>query len=164
DGKVVYAVVRTRVNLAAVWDMVEADQNAVGIGAHGFLLDDYGIRLAVSETKGHREQAESLIYKPIAAIDPEPVTKLVADKRVRPSVRLARRSARRPPGRPVMWASASRASTRAPATTSPARSRRRSTACSTRSATTRSPTRAARAATIERARAVDARRREGLPR
>jgi len=81
DGKVVYAVVRTRVNLAAVWDMVEADQNAVGVGAHGFLLDDYGIRLAVSETKGHREQAESLIYKPIAAIDPETVTKLVADKR-----------------------------------------------------------------------------------
>jgi len=81
DGKVVYAVVRTRVNLAAVWDMVEADAGAVGVGAHGFLVDDYGIRLAVSETKGHRDQAESLIYKPIAPIDSETVTKLVADKR-----------------------------------------------------------------------------------
>jgi len=81
DGKVVYAVVRTRVNLAAVWDMVEADEGAVGIGAHGFLVDDYGIRIAVSETKGRRDQAESLIYKPIAAIDSETVTKLVADKR-----------------------------------------------------------------------------------
>jgi len=81
DGKVVYAIVRTRVNLAAVWDMVEADAGAVGVGAHGFLVDDYGIRLAVSETKGHRDQAESLIYKPIAPIDSETVTKLVADKR-----------------------------------------------------------------------------------
>jgi C4-dicarboxylate-specific signal transduction histidine kinase len=81
DGQRVYAVVRTRVNLTAVWDIVETDQGAVGVGAHGFLVDDYGIRLAVSETKGHRDQAESLIYKPIAPIDTETVTKLVADKR-----------------------------------------------------------------------------------
>ena len=81
DGRVVLAVVRTRVNLAAVWDIVETDQGAVGEGAHGFLVDDYGIRLAVSETKGRRELAESLIYKPIAPIDADTVTKLVADKR-----------------------------------------------------------------------------------
>jgi methyl-accepting chemotaxis protein len=81
DGKIVLAVVRTRVNLAAVWDIVETDAGSVGIGAHGFLVDDYGIRLAVSETKGHRDQAELLIYRPIAPIDPETVTKLVADKR-----------------------------------------------------------------------------------
>ena len=81
DGQKVLAVVRTRVNLAAVWDIVETDAGSVGEGAHGFLVDDYGIRLAVSETKGHRDQAESLIYKPIAPIDAETVTKLVADKR-----------------------------------------------------------------------------------
>lgn len=81
DGKVTYAVVRTRVNLAAIWDIVETDAGSVGIGAHGFLLDDYGIRLAVSETKGHRDQAELLIYRPIAPIDPATVKKLVADKR-----------------------------------------------------------------------------------
>jgi len=81
DGKVVLAVVRTRVNLAAVWDIVETDAGSVGMGAHGFLVDDYGIRLAVSETKGHRDQAELLIYRPIAPIDPATVTKLVADKR-----------------------------------------------------------------------------------
>ncbi|HKY50567.1 MAG TPA: cache domain-containing protein, partial [Candidatus Limnocylindria bacterium] len=81
DGKVVFAVVRTRVNLAAVWDIVESDAGSVGVGAHGFLVDDYGIRLAVSETKGHRDQAESLIYKPIAPIEDATVTKLVADKR-----------------------------------------------------------------------------------
>ena len=78
---VVLAVVRTRVNLASVWDIVEGDAGSVGEGAHSFLVDDYGIRLAVSETRGHRDQAESLIYKPIAAIDPEVAKKLAADKR-----------------------------------------------------------------------------------
>jgi len=57
----VIAVVRSRLNLTAIWSVVEADTNSVGAGAHSFLLDDYGIRLAVSETKGHRDQAESLI-------------------------------------------------------------------------------------------------------
>jgi C4-dicarboxylate-specific signal transduction histidine kinase len=80
NGAVV-AVVRTRVNLAAIWDLVEADAGSVGVGAHSFLVDDYGIRLAVSETKGRRDQAESLIYKPIAPIDAETVKKLVADRR-----------------------------------------------------------------------------------
>jgi C4-dicarboxylate-specific signal transduction histidine kinase len=80
DGKVL-AVVRTRVNMAAIWDVVEGDLGAVGAGAHGFLVDDYGIRLAVSETKGHRDQAEALIYQPIAPIDAETAKKLAADKR-----------------------------------------------------------------------------------
>ena len=77
----VVAVVRSRLNLTAIWGVVEADANSVGAGAHSFLLDDYGIRLAVSETKGHRDQAESLIYKPIAPIAPDVATKLAADKR-----------------------------------------------------------------------------------
>ena len=82
DGNgAVLAVVRSRLNLTAVWSVVEADGNSVGAGAHGFLLDDYGIRLAVSETKDHRDQAEKLIYKPIAPIAPEVATKLAADKR-----------------------------------------------------------------------------------
>src|SRR5439155_664459 len=33
DGKLVYAVVRTRVNMAAVWDIVETDAGSVGEGA-----------------------------------------------------------------------------------------------------------------------------------
>ncbi len=81
DGRVVLAVVRTRVNLAAIWDIVETDQGSVGAGAHGFLVDDYGIRLAVSETKGQRDKAESLIYKPIAPIEAATAQKLIADKR-----------------------------------------------------------------------------------
>src|SRR2546426_9535566 len=80
-GGQVVAVVRTRVNLNSVWDLVEADAGSVGSGAHGFLVDDYGIRIAVSETKGHRDQAESLIYKPIAPINPDVAKKLAADRR-----------------------------------------------------------------------------------
>ena len=80
-NNVVVAVVRTRVNLAAIWDIVESDAGSVGVGAHSFLVDDYGIRLAVSETKGNRAQAESLIYKPIAPIDADTAKKLAADKR-----------------------------------------------------------------------------------
>ena len=81
SNNVVVAVVRTRVNLAAIWDIVESDAGSVGVGAHSFLVDDYGIRLAVSETKGNRTQAESLIYKPIAPIDADTAKKLAADKR-----------------------------------------------------------------------------------
>ncbi len=81
SNNVVVAVVRTRVNLAAIWDIVESDAGSVGVGAHSFLVDDYGIRLAVSETKGNRAQAESLIYKPIAPIDADTAKKLAADKR-----------------------------------------------------------------------------------
>ena len=77
----VLAVVRTRVNLTAIWDLVEGDSGAVGAGSHGMLLDDYGIRLAVSETKGRRDRAEQLIYRPIAPIEPSTVEKLQADKR-----------------------------------------------------------------------------------
>ena len=80
NGSVV-AVVRSRLNLTAIWSVVEADANSVGAGAHSFLVDDYGIRLAVSETKDHRDQAESLIYKPIAPIAPDVAAKLAADKR-----------------------------------------------------------------------------------
>src|SRR5437660_9091285 len=78
---VVVAVVRARVNLAAVWDIVERDAGSVGVGARSFLVGDCGLRLAVSETKGHRDQAETLIYKPIAPIDAATAKTLAADKR-----------------------------------------------------------------------------------
>ncbi len=68
-------------NLAAIWDLVERDASSVGAGSHGTFLDDQGIRLAVSETKGRREKAEALIYRPIAPIDIETAKKLQADKR-----------------------------------------------------------------------------------
>ncbi|HEV8469954.1 MAG TPA: cache domain-containing protein [Candidatus Limnocylindria bacterium] len=78
---VLVGVVRSRVNLTPIWDLVEGDLGSVGLGAHSFLVDDYGIRLAVSETKGNRDKAESLIYKPIAPIERETALRLAADKR-----------------------------------------------------------------------------------
>jgi C4-dicarboxylate-specific signal transduction histidine kinase len=80
DG-VLVGVVRSRINLARIWDLVEADLGSVGAGARAFLVDDYGIRLAVSETKGNREKADSLIYKVIAPIDHDVAIRLATDKR-----------------------------------------------------------------------------------
>ena len=80
DG-VLVGVVRSRINLSQIWDLVEGDQGSVGANSRAFLVDDYGIRLAVSETKGNRDRAESLIYKPIAPIDRETATRLATDKR-----------------------------------------------------------------------------------
>jgi len=80
DG-VLVGVVRSRINLGQIWEFVEGDQGAVGANSRSFLVDDYGIRLAVSETKGNRDKAESLIYKPIAPIDRETATRLATDKR-----------------------------------------------------------------------------------
>ena len=74
-------VVRSRLNLSQIWDLTESDGGSVGAGAHAFLVDDYGIRVAVSETKGNRDKAESLIYKPVAPIDHDTAIKLAADKR-----------------------------------------------------------------------------------
>jgi len=80
DG-VLVGVVRSRVNLAEIWDLVESDLGGIGAGARSFMVDDFGIRLAVSETKGNRDKAESLIYKVIAPIERETALKLAADRR-----------------------------------------------------------------------------------
>ncbi len=78
---VLVGVVRSRLNLSQIWDLVEGDHASVGPGAHAFLVDDFGIRLAVSETKDNRANAESLIYRPIAPIDLDTATRLAADRR-----------------------------------------------------------------------------------
>lgn len=80
DGNLV-GVVRSRINLSVIWDYTESDLGSSGPGTKSFLVDDYGIRLAVSETKGQRDKAESLIYKVIAPIPQDIATKLAADKR-----------------------------------------------------------------------------------
>jgi C4-dicarboxylate-specific signal transduction histidine kinase len=80
DG-VLVGVVRSRINLGVIWDLVENDLGSVGVGARSFLVDDFGIRLAVAETKGNRDKAESLIYKVIAPIERDVALKLAADRR-----------------------------------------------------------------------------------
>src|SRR2546429_9721384 len=49
---VVLAAVRTRVNLAAVWDSVEGDAGSVGIWTASFPSVAYGTRLPVADTIG----------------------------------------------------------------------------------------------------------------
>lgn len=78
---VLVGVVRSRLNLTQIWDLTESDAGSVGQGASAMLLDDYGIRLAVSDTKGRRDQAEAFIYKPIAPIDLDTAKRLAADRR-----------------------------------------------------------------------------------
>ena len=78
---VLVGVVRSRLNLTQIWDLTESDAGSVGRGARSMLIDDYGIRLAVSETKDRRDQAEAFIYKPIAPIDLETAKRLAADRR-----------------------------------------------------------------------------------
>lgn len=78
---VLVGVVRSRLNLTQIWDLAESDAGSVGRGASSMLIDDYGIRLAVSETKDRRDQAEAYIYKPIAPIDLETAKRLAADRR-----------------------------------------------------------------------------------
>lgn len=78
---VLIGVVRSRLNLSQLWDLTESDAGSVGRGASSMLLDDYGIRLAVSETKDRRDQAEAHIYKPIAPIDLDTAKRLAADRR-----------------------------------------------------------------------------------
>lgn len=80
DG-VLVGVVRSRINLTEIWRLVESDQGAIGTGAHSLMVDDFGIRLAVSETKGNRDKAESLIYTLISPIERDTAVKLAADKR-----------------------------------------------------------------------------------
>jgi C4-dicarboxylate-specific signal transduction histidine kinase len=80
DG-VLVGVVRSRINLGVIWDLVENDLGSIGAGARSFLVDDFGIRLAVAETKGNRDKAESLIYKVIAPIERDVALKLAADRR-----------------------------------------------------------------------------------
>ena len=80
-GGLLIGVVRSRLNLSQIWDLVESDGGSVGQGATSFLVDDYGIRLGVSDTRNHRDRAEALIYKPIAPIDLDTAKRLAADKR-----------------------------------------------------------------------------------
>ena len=78
---VLVGVVRSRLNLTQIWDLTESDAGSVGPGASAMLIDDYGIRLAVSETKERRDEADAFIYKPIAPIDLEVAKRLAADRR-----------------------------------------------------------------------------------
>ncbi|HSC69967.1 MAG TPA: cache domain-containing protein, partial [Candidatus Methylomirabilis sp.] len=78
----VVAVVRSRLDLYGLWDMVEqaAEQSVPGTVA--MLLDDHGIRIAHSASKSNREGVvNTLLYRAVAPVSEAATKEIVAEKR-----------------------------------------------------------------------------------
>ena len=78
----VVAVVRSRLDLYALWGIVEraADQSVSGTVA--MLLDNNGIRIAHSASKGNRDAVlNTLLYRSVAPVSPAATQQIVAEKR-----------------------------------------------------------------------------------
>jgi len=78
----VVAVIRSRLDLYGLWDLVEqaAEQSVPGTVA--MLLDNQGIRIAHSASKGNREGVvTTLLYRAISPLAEETTKQIVAEKR-----------------------------------------------------------------------------------
>lgn len=78
----VVAVIRSRLDLYGLWNLVEqaAEQSVPGTVA--MLLDNQGIRIAHSASKGNREGVvTTLLYRAIAPLAEESTKQIVAEKR-----------------------------------------------------------------------------------
>lgn len=78
----VVAVVRSRLDLYGLWDLVEqaAEQSVPGTVA--MLLDNQGIRIAHSASRGNRDGVVStLLYRAISPVSEETARQIVAEKR-----------------------------------------------------------------------------------
>jgi C4-dicarboxylate-specific signal transduction histidine kinase len=68
----VTGVLRSRLTVDGIWDLVERDKDALGSGTAGILLDANGIRIAHSATKGNRASAVlNLLFRSVAPLSPE---------------------------------------------------------------------------------------------
>jgi len=78
----VLAVVRSRLDLYGIWDLVEKAAVQSVPGTTAMLLDDDGIRIAHSASKGQREAvAKTLLYRAVAPLTPEATRAIVTEKR-----------------------------------------------------------------------------------
>ncbi len=78
----VLAVVRIRAALEDFAQVVDRDAGSQGPGSYGMLLDEYGIRLAISTTPANRtDVASKFLYRAIAPVPPEAEKAMVAEKR-----------------------------------------------------------------------------------
>lgn len=76
----VLGVVRSRLNLDGLWTLVEKDNGIAGTGSYSMLLDENGIRLADSSSKGNRTTIqETLLFRAIAPL-PAQVEKTLIDE------------------------------------------------------------------------------------
>lgn len=82
SGEII-GVVRSRLSLSGIWDLVERDNESEGENSYGMLLDENGIRLANSQSQGRRAEMEGsmLLYTAVAPVSPETEKQLVAEKR-----------------------------------------------------------------------------------
>lgn len=78
----VLAVVRIRASLDDFAQVVDGDAGSHGPGSYGMLLDEYGIRLAISTTPTNRAEVTSkFLYRAIGPVPPEAEKAMVAEKR-----------------------------------------------------------------------------------
>lgn len=83
DSGAVIAVIQSRVKVDKFWEGVEEDDGVAGTGGSGMLLDENGIRLAHSSSKGNRKRAqEMLLFRAVAPLPAETDKALVAEKRL----------------------------------------------------------------------------------
>ncbi len=82
DSGTVLAVVRSQLTINDVWNFVEQDDGVAGPGSFGMLLDENGLRLGHSSSKGNRQTVqEILLYRAVAPLPANVETDLVAEKR-----------------------------------------------------------------------------------
>ena len=80
-GGHILGVLVSRISLDGVWDLVDSDLGAVGAGTVGMLLDENGMRIALSESRGRRVGVDKLLYTAIAPVPDATTKQLVAEKR-----------------------------------------------------------------------------------
>lgn len=80
-GKIV-GVARSRLSLDGIWALVESDKERAGQGTVGILLDENGIRLAHSLSRGGRDAiANSLLYRAVAPLSKDAEKQIIDQKR-----------------------------------------------------------------------------------
>lgn len=82
DSGRVLAIVRSRVRLDGLWDLVEQDDGIAGPGSFGMLLDENGILLAHSSSRDNRKETQALLlFRAVAPLPAEIEQALVKEKR-----------------------------------------------------------------------------------
>lgn len=84
----VVGVIRSRINLYAIWRFVERDAGEAGQGTIGMLLDENGIRIAHSASFKNRDGIQdSLIYRSVVPLPDAVRTQYIAENRFGPNTK-----------------------------------------------------------------------------
>ncbi len=79
----VTGIVRSRLTIEGIWDLVEKDKDAIGPGTVGILLDDNGIRIGDSASKGNRSTVVlNLLFRSVAPLSPEAAQRIARSLRM----------------------------------------------------------------------------------